>query len=98
MKSKDLQKLVLSKYEAGQTPKKIFEDLNGAVSYPTVKRWCKMIRETDVRGLSKPSTCHRTVRTKAPIQKLKRKSKGSKRISCRKLGLETSMLLVGFSG
>ena len=38
MKSKDLQKLVLSKYEAGQTPKKIFEDLNGAMSYRTVER------------------------------------------------------------
>ena len=38
MKSKDLQKLVLSKYEEGQTPKKIFEDLNDAVSYRTVKR------------------------------------------------------------
>ena len=31
MKSKDLQKLVLSKYGAGQTPKKIFQDLNGTV-------------------------------------------------------------------
>ena len=38
MKSKDLQKLILSKYEAGQTPKKIFQDLNDMVSYPTVKR------------------------------------------------------------
>ena len=38
MKSKDLQKLVLSKYEAGQTPKKIFQDLNGAASYPTLKQ------------------------------------------------------------
>ena len=38
MKSKDFQKLVLSKYETGQTPKKIFQDLNGAVSYRTVKR------------------------------------------------------------
>ena len=38
MKSKDLQKFILSKYEAGQAPKKIFEDFNGAVSYPTVKR------------------------------------------------------------
>ena len=37
MKSQDLQELVLSKCEAGQTPK-IFEDLNGTVSYPTVKR------------------------------------------------------------
>ena len=36
MKSKDLQKPVLSKYEAGQTPK-IFEDLNGETSCPTVK-------------------------------------------------------------
>ena len=33
MKSEDLQKLLLSQYEAGQTPKKIFENLNGAVSY-----------------------------------------------------------------
>ena len=38
MKSKDLQKFLLSKYEEGQTPKKIFEDLNNAVSYRTVKR------------------------------------------------------------
>ena len=45
MKNKDLQKLVLSKYEAGQTPKKVFEDLNGVLSYPTVKRRCKMIME-----------------------------------------------------
>ena len=91
MKSKDLQKLVLSKYEAGQTPKKIFEDSNGAVSYPTVKRWCKMIPETGAIDLSKPSGCHRTVRTKAAIQKIKRKSKGGKRISCRKLALEMDM-------
>ena len=46
MQNKDLQKLVPSKYEAGQIPKKLFEDLNGAVNYRTVKRWCKMIRET----------------------------------------------------
>ena len=91
MKSKDLPKLALSKYEAGQTPKKIFEDLNGAVSYRTVKRWCKMIRETGAIDLSKLSGCHRTVRTKAAIQKIKRKSKVGKRISCRKLALEMDM-------
>ena len=91
MKSKDRQKLVLSKYEAGQTPKKIFEDLNGAVSYPTVKRWCKMTWESSAIDLSKPFACHRTVRTKATIQKIKRKSKGGKRISCRKLELEIDM-------
>ena len=36
MKGKDLQKLVLSKHEAGQTSK-IFENLNGEMSYPAVK-------------------------------------------------------------
>ena len=91
MKSKDLQKLVLSKYEAGQTPTKIFQDLNGAMSYRTVKRWCKVIRKTGAIDLSKPSGCQRTARTKAPIQKIKRKSKGGKRISCRKLALEMDM-------
>ena len=91
MKSKDLQKLVLSKYETGQTPKKIFEDLNGAVSYPTVDRWCKMIQETGARDLSKPSGCHTTVREKVVIQNIKRKSKGGKRISCTKLALEMDM-------
>ena len=91
MKSKVLQKFDLSKYEAGQTLKKTFQDLNGAVSYRTVKRWCKMIRETGAIDLSKPSGGHRTVRTKAAIQKIKRKSKGDKRISCRKLALEMDM-------
>ena len=81
MKSKDLEKLVLSKYEAEQTPKKIFQNLNGAVSYSAVERWCKMIHETGAIDLSKPSACHRTVRMKAVIQKIKRKSKSSKKIS-----------------
>ena len=71
MKSKDLQNLILSKYEAGQVSKTIFEDFNDAVSYPTVKRRCKIIRETDAIDVSKPFGCHRTVHTKAPIQKLK---------------------------
>ena len=95
MKSKDLQKLVLSKYEAGQTSKKILENLNGAVSYRTVKRWCKMIRETRAIDVSTSFACHTTVGTKAAIQKMKRKSKGGKRISCRKLALEMDM---SFSG
>ena len=91
MNSMDLQKLMLSKYEAGQTPKKLFQNLNGAVSYPTVKLWCKVIRETGAIDLSKPSTSHRIVRTKAAIQKIKRKLKGDKRTSCRKLALEMDM-------
>ena len=101
MKSKDLQKFVLSKCETGQTLKKIFADLNGAMGYRTVKRWCKMIRKTGAIDLSKPSVCHRAVRTNAAIQKIKRKSKGGKRISCRKLRLKRtclSQMLTEFSG
>ena len=50
-----------------------------------------MIHETGAIDLSKPSGCHRTVRKKAAIQRIKRKSKSSKRISFRRLGLEMDM-------
>ena len=46
MKGEDLQKLVLYKYEKGGPSMKIFEDLNGFVSSRTIRRWCKMVRET----------------------------------------------------
>ena len=60
MKSKDIQKLVLSKYE---DPSEIFQYLNGTVSLITIKRWCKMIRETGTIQLSKSSARPRTIRT-----------------------------------
>ena len=91
MKSKDLQKLVLSKYEAGQSTRKIFEDLSGSVSYRAVKRWWKMTRKTGATDLSKPSAGHRTVRMKTLVHKINRKSKDGKRISWRKLALEIDM-------
>ena len=97
MKSKGLQKLVLSKYETGQIPKKIFQDRNAAVSYPTVKRWCKMIRETGAIDLSKPSGFHRTVRTKTVIQKIKIESKGDKRENWRLKWTCLSQVLIEFS-
>ena len=50
-----------------------------------------MTRDTDATDILKPSGCRRTVRTKAPIQIVKRKSKESKRISCRKPVLEMDM-------
>ena len=43
MKSKDLQQLVLSKHESGDTIAKIYR---GTVSYDTVRRWCNMIEKT----------------------------------------------------
>ena len=50
-----------------------------------------MIREPGAIDLSKPSDYHRTVHTNGGIQRIKRKSKGGKRISCRKLVLEIDM-------
>ena len=72
MKSKDLQKVVLSKYEAGDQPRKIFCDLNKVLSLRTVERWCKSIRETGSINLTSPPGPSRTIRTKATIQKIKK--------------------------
>jgi transposase len=85
MKSKDLQKLVLSKYENGDGPTKIFRDLNGAISLATIERWCKSIRESGSIDLSRSSGRSRTIRTKATIQKVKRRLNRQKGVSTRKL-------------
>ena len=54
MKSKDLQNIVLSKYQNGDTPTKIYHDLNGGLGLTTIKRWCQMIRRTGSIELSSP--------------------------------------------
>ncbi len=41
MKSKDVQKLVLSKRENGDTTTEIFHDLNGSINLRRIQRWCK---------------------------------------------------------
>jgi hypothetical protein len=46
MKSKDLRKVVFRKYKDGDGICKIFRDLNSALVLNTIKRWCKMIRDT----------------------------------------------------
>ena len=88
MKSKDLQKLVLSKYNIGQGPAEIFQHLNGAVSLITIKRWCKMIRESGAIQLSTSSGRPRAIQTKQSIQKVKQRLTRKKKISTRKLALE----------
>ncbi|CAF4548167.1 unnamed protein product, partial [Rotaria sp. Silwood2] len=72
MKSKDLQKVVFSKYENGDYPTKIFRDLNGALRLNTIKRWCKMIDETGSINLTTVPGRPRTIRTKSAINKVKR--------------------------
>ena len=88
MKSKDLQQLVLSKYESGDTIPKIYRDLNGAISYDTVRRWCKMIEKTGAIQLSAPPGLLRIIRTKQMIQKAKNLLKCKKKVSSRILAHE----------
>ena len=73
MKNKELQKLVLSKYDNGDGTTKIFRDLNGAISLSTIERWCRKILEVGTIDLVNPRRCSRTIRTKAAIQKIKRR-------------------------
>jgi hypothetical protein len=71
MKSKDLQNIVLSKYQNGDTPTKIYHDLNGGLGLTTIKRWCQMIRRTSSIEPSSPPGGPRIIRTKKNIQKVK---------------------------
>ena len=91
MKSKDLQKLILSKYEKGEGPSEIFRHLNGALCFRTVKRWCKMIRETGSIELSTSPGRSRTIRTKESIKKVKHRLNRKKKVTSRKLAVELNI-------
>ena len=45
MKSKDLQNIVLSKYQKGDTGTEMHHDLNSGISLASIKRWCQMIHQ-----------------------------------------------------
>lgn len=91
MKSKDLQNVVLSKYIAGDYPRKIFHDLHGQLGLYTIQRWCKMIDDRGSINLSKPPGAVRAVRTKTTIQKAKHRLNRKKRISQRISAKELSI-------
>ena len=91
MKSKDLRKLVLSKHENGDSASKIFKDLNGSVSYRTLRRWCQMMRNHGSIDLSHPPGRPRIIRTKTMIQKVKNRLQCKKRVSIRKLTSELNI-------
>ena len=84
MKSKDIQKIVSSKYQKGEGPTKIFRDLNGAVGLRILKRWCIMLRDTSSIELSSSPGHPRIVRTKGTIAKVKNRLQQNKPISTRK--------------
>jgi transposase len=88
MTSKDLQNIVLSKYQNGDTPTEIYRDLNIGISLATIKRWCQMIRQSGSIQLRTPPGCPRLARTKQNIQKGKKRLRRKKRISTRKLSME----------
>ena len=69
MKGKDLQKVVLSKYQNGDTTTKIHRDLNGTIGLRTIGRWCQMIRRSGSIKLSSPTGDPRFARMKGKIFK-----------------------------
>ena len=71
MKSKHVQKFVLSTYENGDGATKIFQDLNSTISLSTIERWCRRILESGSINLSKSSARPRIIRTKGGIEKVK---------------------------
>ena len=91
MKSKDLQKLLLSKYEKGEGPSEIFRHLNGALCLRTVKRWCKMIREAG--SIELPTSPGRSpiIRTKESFKKVKHRLNRKKKVTSRKLAVELNI-------
>ncbi|CAF1528429.1 unnamed protein product, partial [Adineta ricciae] len=61
-----------------------FHDLNGAIGLSTIERWCKVTRESGSINLSKSPGRPRIIRTKAAIQKLKKRL-SRRNVSARKL-------------
>ena len=96
MKSKDLQSIVLSKYQKGDTPTKIYRDLNGGVSLATITRWCQMICRTGCIELTGTRGGPRLVRTKENIQKVKHRLRRKNGISARKLSMGSVFLQQAF--
>ena len=88
MKSKDIQKVVKTKYENGNGPAKIHLHLSGAVTLFTTKLWIKMINTTRSIRLSSSPGCPHKVRTKAVTVKVKNRLNQKKRVSTRKLAKE----------
>ena len=64
-----LKSIILSKLENGENPQKIFEDLQHAVSLPTIERWKAMIRKNGAL-IRKQNGRPRTVCTAQNFQKV----------------------------
>ena len=81
MKSKDMQRVVLSKYEKSDRTTKIFQGLNGSISLSTIERWCRRLHESGSINLSKSSGRPKIIRTKEAIEKMKTRLNRCKLVS-----------------
>ena len=88
MNSKDLQNIVLSKYQKGDTPTEIHRNLNGGISLAIVTRWCQIIRQSSSIHLLGTHGGPWIVRTKENIQKVKNCFRRKQKVSARKLWRE----------
>ena len=88
MKSKDLQNVVLSKYQNGDTTTKIHRDLNGGIGLTTIKTAVPIVRQSGSIKLSSPPGGPHFAETKGNIQKVKHRLRPKKRASVRKLSME----------
>ena len=52
MKNKDIQKVVKTKYENGDSAARTYRDLARAVSLPTIKLWIKMMNTTGTDSIT----------------------------------------------
>ena len=85
MKSKDAQKVVLSKYEKGNRNNEVFHDLNDTISLSTIERWFRRIRKSVSINLSKSSGRPRIIRA---IEKIKTRLNRRNLVSSQKFARE----------
>lgn len=91
MKSLEIQNIVFSKQQNGNTPLEIYQALEGVLSLATIKRWCKMIMENGSIELKKPPGRKKDAKTVRAIQTVKRLVKGKERVTIRKLAAKTGI-------
>ncbi|CAF3933339.1 unnamed protein product [Rotaria sp. Silwood2] len=85
MKSEDVRKVVVLMIDDGMSPREIAKQLRKVVSDCTVRRWQHLYKTTGTIDLKTPAAELRIIRTKNPIQKVKRRFTYKSRRSARQL-------------
>ena len=93
MKLKDLQNIVVSKYQKADTSTEIHRHLNDGISLETIKRWCQMSSQTDSfqrRGMLVGPRIFGTIQN---IRKVKKRLYRKQKVLARKLSTELGISL-----